>query len=467
MTITLVKADDDMLGYRDLYESQQRGVDHLYDHNFTQFVAPMGYGKTVVAMTAIGELIVDEVIDCALVIAPKRVAEIVWPGEQKLWKHLGFLRVRSITGDPAERARKLHDGNVDIYVIGIDHVPWLVSFLKTLPKGHRLFQCLVIDELSKLKAPRGKWSRELRKVASLFRMRWGLTGTPRPNGYIDQFAPLSIISANKIWGKLFDPWREEHFRPVDYQRHDWVVRDDHIPQLEADIAKFTATVDNSDMPDLPELVVRDHWIDLPPTVMGHYRDMEKELVVDDIVAANAGVATIKLAQLTQGFLYSEEDVTGRCANYVHGVKEALLEEMVNSLDGEPVLIVYEFQEDIRRMLEKWPDMRWFGINTTQAQGATNVADWNAGAVPIMALHPAAAGHGLNLQKGGCQMIWYGMTWSPELYEQTIARIHRQGQERHCFVHRILARHTIDEAKVLRVETKISAQEAFKQHLRRA
>jgi hypothetical protein len=218
------------------------------------------------------------------------------------------------------------------------------------------------------------------------------------------------------------------------------------------------------MPDLPGLVVRDHWVELPARVMEDYFDMQKELAVDGVIAANMGVATIKMAQIIQGFLYGDlPDQT----EYVHGVKEALLEELVTSLDGEPVLIVYEFQEDLARLAAKYPSMPWLGHNTTEAQAKHNVELWNMGRLPIFALHPAAAGHGLNLQRGGRQMIWYGMTWSPELYEQTIARLHRQGQDKHVFVHRILAKHTIDEAKVLRVETKISAQEAFKQHLRRA
>lgn len=480
-----LETDDNMLGYKDLYESQQRGVDHLYESNATQFVAPMGFGKTAVAMTAIGELIIDEVIDCALVIAPKRVAQLVWPNEQKLWKHLQFLRVKPIIGLPWKRQQDLLHGaamsHADIFVVGVDNVPWLVSVLRTTPRDHPIFQCLVIDELSRFKNPRGVWSKEMRKIAGLFRIKWGLTGTPRPNGIIDQFAPLSIISANTLWSRSFDKWRNENFYATDYQRYHWAVQPGRIAQLEADISKFTVTVDVSDMPDLPELVVRDHFVELPRTVMKQYKEMETDLILDPVfdeildtgnfqgpivVAANMGVATIKMAQIVQGFVYSEEDETGRVANYLHGAKEALLEELVEDLSGDPVLIVYEFQEDLERMKAKWPDLRWLGEGTTDAQAAENEQLWNMGLVPIMALHPASAGHGLNLQHGGHQMIFYGMTWSAELYDQTIKRFHRQGQKEHCFVHRILARDTIDEAKVIRVENKISAQEAFKRYLRR-
>ena len=462
----IIANNQNQLGYRHLYESQQRGVTHLYESDATQFVAPMGFGKTAVALTAIGELIIDKVIDRALVVAPKRVAQLVWPAERDLWSHLHVLKIRTITGGADQRAAKLLDKEAHIYVIGVDHVPWLVKFLKTLPKDHPIFQCLVIDELSRFKNPRGAWSKAMRSIAGQFRIRWGLTGTPRPNGYEDQFAPLSIISANKLWGKSFDQWRTANFFPTDFQQYNWAIRPDLIAQIERDIGQYTSTVDISDMPDLPDLIERDHWIDLPDHVLADYREMERELVVDidegHILAANMGVATIKLAQIAQGFLYGDE----RNVTYLHNAKETLLEELVESLDGDPVLIVYEFQEDLARLLAKWPDLRWFGHNTTDAQARQNELDWNAGKLPMLALHPAAAGHGLNLQHGGHQMIWYGMTWSAELYDQTIKRIHRQGQPDHCFVHRILARDTIDEAKVLRVSDKISAQEAFKRYLRR-
>jgi SNF2 family DNA or RNA helicase len=456
-----------MLDIGDLYESQQRGVDHLYESDATQFVAPMGFGKTAVAMTAVSELIEHDVIDCALTIAPKRVAEVVWPDEAKNWKHLRHLRVRTITGNRTEREAKLLGLDADIYVIGIDHVPWLVEQLDKLPDGHRLLDCLIVDELSRLKSPRGKWSKVLRKAAHRFKIRWGLTGTPRPNGYLDQFAPLGVISANKLWGKLFDPWREKHFMATDFQRHNWVIRPEHQAKIEADIGQYTVTVDNSDMPDLPKVITRDHWITLPGHLRSIYDEMEKKLAADvaegTIVAANAGVATIKLAQIAQGFLYGElaTDTT-----YLHTAKLDALRELVEALDGDPVLIVYEFQEDIAMMRRWMPDLCWLGHSTTEAETRRYIEAWNAGNLPVLALHPAAAGHGLNLQKGGNQMIWYGMTWSPELYAQTIARLHRQGQTQHVFVHRILAQDTVDIEKVLRVEGKITAQDVFNSMLRR-
>jgi hypothetical protein len=253
---------------------------------------------------------------------------------------------------------------------------------------------------------------------------------------------------------------------MDYQGFDWQIRIEHVAKIEADIAKYTATVDVSDMPDLPELVVRDHWVEMDDTSMWHYRDMERTLVASfeegTISAPNLGVATVKLAQIVQGFLYDDDgDV-----QHINDAKFDRLYDMVESLDGEPVIVVYEFQEDLDRMREQWPDLLWFGGGVTDARARMTEEEWNAGRVPILALHPAAAGHGLNLQRGGHQIVFYGMPWSAELYDQTIARIHRQGQKERCFVHRILASGTLDEAKIDRVASKISAQDAFKRYLRR-
>ena len=452
-------------GFRDLYESQQRGVDHLYASDATQMVAPMGYGKTVVALTAIGELIVDGEINAALVIAPKRVAEQVWRQEAAKWKHTRNLKIVLVDGPPAARLAHLEE-DADIYVIGTDHIPWLCTYLNTLPADHSLFHLLVFDELSRLKNPRGVWSKAMRKVAPRFRMRWGLTGTPRPNGLIDQFAPLAVISAGRVWGRSFDRWRQMNFYPEDYQQHTWLVRPDREHALESDIGRWTRTVDMSDMPDLPDIITRDHLIELPESARQVYREMEKKLVADlesgAIVAANMGVMTVKLSEIAQGFLYDD----AKRAQGLHVEKLNLLRELVEKLNGDPVIVVYEFQQDLDRLRTVWPDLRWLGAGVKTATAQLTEEAWNDRQLPMLALHPAAAGHGLNLQYGGREMVWLGMTWSPELYAQTVSRLHRQGQRDHCYVHRILAKDTIDEAKVLRVEQRITEQEAFKRYLRR-
>ena len=451
----------------ELRRAQQAIATELYENSARQAVVKMGGGKTAAAMTAIKELIADGHIRCALGIAPKRVAQLVWTKEHKLWEHLQHLRVSLVSGPPAQRLKALLDTDADIYVIGVDNVQWLCEQLVKLPEDHKLFDLLFIDELSRFKNPTGKRAKSLMKLAKRWRPRWGLTGTPRPNGYEDQFTPLSLLTQNRLWGKSFYKWRNERFMALDYHQRTWSIRPEWRDRTIADIGTVTVTINESDMPDLPPLTPVFHWVDLPPSVMKTYRDMERQLFAKHgdnaaVLAANAAVATTKLAQIVQGFMY-EEDGT---VQHVHTEKADLLAEIVEDLNQNPVLVAYDFKEDLRVMKDLWPGLPYLGAGVSDKQAELHERLWNESKYPVLALHPASAGHGLNLQHGGSQMIWYGMTWSAELYDQTLKRFHRPGQGLHCFAHHILARHTIDEVKYSRVVDKMSAQQAFEKYLRR-
>lgn len=451
----------------DMYRHQQAAATRFYESAAVQAVIPMGGGKTCSALTAISELIDDEHIRCALVLAPKRVAQLVWPKEPNEWEHLKHLRVVKVAGTEAERIALLN-GPGDVYTIGLDHTPWLVKYLKALPLDHRLFDLLVVDELSKLKAPRGTWGKALTGISRRWRNKWMLTGTPRPNGYIDQFRPLSILAGDKVWGTLrFDKWRDKHFMKDDYAGHSWSIRPEHEARIIAKISSVTFTIDPADMPDLPELVPPIiHWIDLPPKARRVYDDMEKKLFArygkEAVLAANAGVASGKLAQIANGFMYNEAgEVVG-----LHDEKSLKALDLVEALDGDPALLVYDFIEDLDFMRDQWPGLPYFGDDTNDADAERFEAEWNNRKLPLLGMHPASAAHGLNLQYGGNQIIWYGMTWSAELFDQLIKRIHRPGQMERCFNHLILARGTVDEIKFDRVVNKMTDQEAFNRYLKR-
>lgn len=451
----------------ELRRAQQAVATELYENSARQAVVKMGGGKTAAAMTAIKELIEDGHIRCALGLAPKRVAQLVWTKEHKLWEHLQHLRVSLVAGTPAQRKAALLDADADIYIVGIDNTQWLCEQLVSLPEDHKLFDLLFIDELSRFKNPSGKRARSLSRLAKRWRARWGLTGTPRPNGYEDQFTPLSLLTQNRLWGKSFYKWREQRFMPLDFMRRNWSIRPEWRDRTIADIDTVTITISESDMPDLPPLTSVFHWVDLPPSVMSTYRKMERELFAKHgnnpaVIAANAAVATMKLAQIVQGFLY-EEDGT---VQHIHTEKADQLAELVEDLNGNPVLVAYDFREDLHVMQGMWKGLPFLGAGVSDKLAATHEEKWNKGEYPILALHPASAGHGLNLQFGGSQMIWYGMTWSAELYDQTLKRFHRPGQGLHCFAHHILARNTIDEVKYSRVVEKMAAQTAFEKYLRR-
>lgn len=461
----------------DMHGYQDRTVTKLYESDAVQAVLPMGAGKTVCALTAIDEMIRDQVIRRAIVLAPKRVCQLVWPAEINGWAHLKGMTVRHVAGTPAEREKMLlKDQPADVYVVGIDNVKWLVAILEKLPEDHPLFDLLCIDELSRFKSPRSKLiNKHLKKVRPRWKIVWGLTGTPRPNDYIDQFRPLQFLTDTKLFApRSFDSWRLKNFMQVDGAGNPseygfkWQVRPEHEMKIIKKIASVTFTIDPSEMPELPELSTVIHWVDLPPSVMKQYKLMERELLANvdmkTILAPNSGVANGKLAQMAQGFIYGEggnKEVT-----WLHAAKSDMLVDLVDAFDGEQALLVYGFLDDLRVMQELWPGIPFLGNGVSDKLAAQHEADWNAKKLDRLAMHPASAGHGLNLQHGGNQMIVFNMPWSAEQYDQMIKRFHRQGQIRRCFLHLILARNTVDEIKYDRVIGKMEDQAAFNKYLKR-
>jgi SNF2-related domain len=452
---------------RVLRSYQERSATYLYEHDAAFLVAPLGAGKGAAALTAFGDLLRDGHRRHALVIAPKLVATTVWPTEIASWSHLAHLRIAVLDGSPARRRTLLAGAPArDVTAIGVDLVPWLVDELAAYADNHLLFDVLVIDETSRLKDPSGKRARALLKVAGRFRTRWGLTGTPRPNSSMDLFMPAAIITDGALWGRAFIPWQKRHFRPRDPFGREWIALPGAEERIAAAFSTVAMTVADEDMPDLPPLNVVETPLQLPDAVMASYRKMARELFTTAegrmIEAASPMIATGKLAQMANGFVYGagNED-----AVFVHDLKIEWLKELVESLAGEPLLIAYEFVEDLRTIRRALGEVPLLGGPTKVAEATRLVAAWNAGALPLLAFHPAAAGHGLNLQHGGSRMAWLSPSWSAELTQQAIARIYRPGQTRHVTVHVCVAMGTVDEMKRNRVLGKMSAQEAFTHHLK--
>lgn len=460
----------------DLHDYQQRTITKLYESDVGQFILPMGAGKTACGLTAMAELIDDGIIRCALVLAPKRVCQLVWPAEPQQWQHLHQMRVVHVAGTPAERERLLLETSAHVYVVGIDNIKWLVALLKTLPPDHKLFDLLCIDELSRFKSPRSKLAtKHLGKIVGRWKIRWGLTGTPRPNDYRDQFRPLQLLSNNMLFRpRSYDPWLVKNFMQVDNDGNPspfgmkWQIRPEHEHKIIKTIASVTYMVGPDELPELPELNVVQHWVDLPPAVMKEYKRMERDLLARHgertFMAASAGVASGKLSQIAQGFIYGE---TGNDdATWLHAAKSDRFVDLVDGLDGENALLVYGFLDDLRVMQELYSGLPYLGNGTSDKAAADYEARWNRNELPLLAMHPASAGHGLNLQHGGNQMIVFNMPWSAELYDQMIKRFYRQGQTRRCFLHLILARGTVDEIKYDRVIGKMTDQEAFNKYMKR-
>jgi hypothetical protein len=451
---------------RVLRSYQQRAATWLYERDAGLLIAPLGAGKGAAALTALAELIHDGHRRHALVIAPKLVATTVWPAEVATWAHLRHLRIAVLDGSPELRRSLLATASArELTVIGIDLVPWLVGELAGFADDHPIFDTLVIDETSRLKDPSGKRARGLLKVAGRFRTRWGLTGTPRPNSSQDLFMPAAIVTDGALWGRAFLPWQKRFFRPCDPFGREWAALPGAEEQIAADFGTVAMTVADEDMPDLPPLNVVVTPLKLPDAVMATYRTMARELFATiegrAIEAASPLIATGKLAQLANGFLYDDGNADPVA---VHTMKIDWLRELVEGLDGEPLLIVYEFIEDLRTIRRAFGEVPALGGLTPARQAAQLVADWNEGKLPLLALHPAAAGHGLNLQHGGSRMAWLSPSWSAELTQQAIARLYRPGQTQHVTIHVCVAAGTVDEMKRDRVIGKMSAQEAFRRHL---
>jgi hypothetical protein len=453
---------------RTLYSHQQRAATYLYERDAATLVAPLGACKGAAALTALADLIRDGHRRHCLTLAPKLVATTVWPAEIAAWPHLAHLRVAVLNGNPEQRRSLLATAHErEVTVIGIDLVQWLVSELAAFAYDHPLFDTLIIDETSRFRDPSGKRARALLKVTSRFKTRWGLTGTPRPNSSRDLFMPAAIITNGALWGRAFIPWRAQHFQLRNPVTDEWVPLPGAEEQIAAEFGTVAMTVANEDMPDLPPLNIIETPVKLPDAVMANYRMMAQELFATigerSIEAASPLIATGKLAQLANGFLYDEgaDDPVS-----VHSLKIDWLRELVESLDGEPLLIAYEFVEDLRTIRRAFGEVPALGGLTPAREATRLVAAWNEGALPLLAFHPASAAHGLNLQHGGSRMAWLSASWSAELTEQSIARIYRPGQMRHVTIHVCIAAGTVDEMKRDRVIGKMSAQEAFRRHLER-
>ena len=445
---------------------QDRVASHLYEHDEALAVMRPGFGKTIAALTAIEELQRYGIIRHALVIAPKRVARVVWPDEISSWSHTSRLRYQVLDGPPTARLRYLHRADeCDVTIVGLDVAQWLCEALVEIPDDHPVFDLLVIDEASRLRNPTGQRAKALAKIAGRWKMLWGLSGTLRPSGPLDLFMPARVVTRGKLWGRSFYSWRQQHFYPTDYMGYDWVAKPGAEDLLNAQLAPLVTTVTDAEMVQVEPTIVIDR-VELSPGVRYIYRSMEDRLmskIASDrtVVAASSAVATGKLAQVANGFMY-DAGVTTR----LHGAKREWLEEIVENATG-PTLLIYEYKEDLQMIRDVIDDaVPYLGDGVGDAQSSKNIAAWNAGLLPFLALHPASGGHGLNLQHGGSDMAWISPTWSPEYWEQTIARLNRSGQKRQVVVRVCVATNTVDAMKLDRVHQKMTAQEAFEAYLRR-
>ena len=435
------------------YSYQEYALKFILNSKAAGIFLDCGLGKTVITLTAIAELMHNRFeISKALVIAPLRVAENVWDVEAKKWDHLKHLRVAKVLGSEKKRIQALNT-NADIYVINRENTKWLVDYYKK----DWPFDMLVLDELSSFKSHRAKRFKALRKVRPLCKRVVGLTGTPAPNGLIDLWAQVYLLDSGQRLGKTISGYRERYFLPDKRNQHvifSYKPREGAEEAIYKKLSDICISMKNRDYLTLPERMDNILGINLPPKVLEQYRQLERDLLLPllegDIVAGSAAVLTNKLLQITGGAVYDEE----KKVQILHDEKLKALEDLVEAANGKPVLVYYNYRHELERIQKQFL--------CRVLDTAKDMEDWNKGEIPVMLAHPASAGHGLNLQNGGSTIIWFGLPWSLELYQQANARIHRQGQKNTVVVHHLVAKETIDEDVMQVLAKKQAGQEALLQ-----
>jgi hypothetical protein len=450
---------------------QDRIAEYLYEHDEALVVLRPGGGKTVAALTAIVDLIDNGIIRHALIFAPKRVARVVWPDELRHWPHTAGLRYAVLDGTPARRtAQLLTAGQRDLTIVGLDILPWVLDTIRCYALSDPVWDLLVIDEISRLRNPTGMRYKALAKEVQRWRMVWGLSGTLRPNSALDLFAPVRIVTRGKLWGNSFYSWRAKHFYATDWNQYDWRPLPGAEDCLNAQIAPLTVSVDEGEMPKVEPTIVFDR-VELPDGARQEYDRMQRTLMAQTedggVIADSMAIATGKLAQIANGFIYGEDSDGNQVTVCMHNSKREWLQDLHDNTPG-PLLLIYEYLADLAMLREELgADLPYLGAGVSDREAARNIERWNKGELKRMALHPASGGHGLNLQHGGADMAWLCPPWSPEYWEQTIARLARPGQTRPVVVRVCIGIDTVDQLKVMRVRGKLTAQAAFECWLQRA
>lgn len=439
-----------------LHEYQRVAVQHIISHPYSALFLDMGLGKTVSTLTAVNRLMNQFLeVGKVLVIAPKRVAEDTWTTECAKWEHLHNLRVSKVLGTERQRKAALRE-TADLYVINRENVVWLVAQLQ----GAWPFDMIVIDELSSFKSNKAARFKALRQVRPMTSRVVGLTGTPAPNGLIDLWPQLYLLDMGERLEKTITAYRSKYFRPgrtngqvvFDYQLN--TGSDNAIYQKISDICISMKAKDYLSLPDLIEIPI---GINFPENQMKQYEQFEKEQVLNlkdeegDISAVNAAALSNKLMQFANGAIYDAD----KNVHEIHDAKLDALEEIVEAANGQPVLVFYAFRHDAMRIMK-----RLKAYHPKEIDGSEDIQAWNEGKIGVMLAHPASAGHGLNLQRGGHIMVWFSQPWSLELYMQASARLHRQGQEQPVRSYKLVAKGTIDEDVSKALEGKMDKQEAL-------
>lgn len=487
--------------WAEIDELQHKAMDDLYAHDERLALLETGFGKTLVAMTTGQELIEAGVVERPIVFAPLRVATNTWPGERFEWEHLKGVAMVEWGGPPDEWAPSLWRDSRVLYgkrlwveqrlpkvvdtikrremeaqlkalraeekrvnreilkteppkawhVTSFENIEW---FCDLYPPGESPFDLWVVDETGRLaRNPKSPRYKAMRKHMPKAKIRWGLNATPAPEGCEDLFGQVQLICGKGLWGGSFYDWRQRFFAPEDYMGYSWRLQLGAFDLLMADLNKVafrapaTAYAKNA--------TVREIEVTLPEKARAAYAEMAKTMAVelskldmgdelDPVVAMSEAVASQKLRQIVQGYIYQVDDKGVRTVHHLHDEKTEALAELIDSMGKEPLLVAYQFDQDLENIRKIWKNVPFLGQGVSGAVAADHIARWNKRELPVLALHPNSASHGLNLQYGGHHIAWLALPWSLDGYKQTVERIDRRGQTAPVFSHHIMARDTIDQ-----------------------
>jgi len=430
------------------HEYQSYATDFILSHQISAVLLEMGLGKSVISLSAIFDLCLDRFeIRKVLIVAPLRVARDTWPTEIKKWDHLKGLPYSVAVGTEKERREALLKRSM-VYIINRENVDWLVS-KSGIPFD---FDMVVIDELSSFKSYRAKRFKSLMKVRPKVKRIVGLTGTPSTNGLMDLWAEFRILDMGQRLGRYITHYRSTYFTP-DKRNGQVIFSYKPIPGAEEkiyeQISDITISMKSLDYLKMPECIINKVPVSMSEKEWKVYSSFKEDMVTSlgdgEIDAVNAAVLSGKLLQMANGAVYDDENK----AHAIHERKLDALEDLIEGASGNPVLVAYWFRHDLDRIQKRFP--------AKQLKTSKDIEKWNEGNIPIGVIHPASAGHGLNLQSGGSTLIWFGLTWSLELYQQTNARLYRQGQKNTVVIHHIITRSTIDEDVMIALSRKEKSQ----------
>lgn len=452
----------------------QKGIhDFIVDNEKVAEFVDMGLGKTMATATALQTLLDRFDIRGALLVSTQRICRLTWPDELAKWPHLRGLRYSPMLGTPTQRNHAYYT-QADLYAVNFENLIWTCDQMEEDERHGRIlpFDTLVIDESSKMKDGTSKRFRRLRPHLQKFRRVIIMSGTPKPESYEDLWAQVFLLDGGARLGRYVTHFREAHFTVNPWNRFDIELRDGHDAIINEKIADLAIVLRAEDHIKLPPITHIEVTVELPKPLHAKYRELEKDMFTqldsgEAIEGFSEGAAAIKCRQFTGGAVY-EYDAAGvevtrggrRVYTTIHDVKLDALAELVEEAQGAPILVAYAFAHERERILARFPAARGIGAGVSPKVERETLAAWNAGRLPMLVVHPASAGHGLNLQDGGHIIVWYSLVYSGEQFEQLPKRLHRSGQRSAVLVYRLMMKGTVDYAVLAKATAKNDSQAAF-------